>query len=95
MPARAGVWVGSDLHVHTSLGSNDTDGISFAADYAALGVERDLGLIVLTDHSNCAGSMDCPTGDVEDCPNQGPELVGQAEDDGFGRGRHVSTRLCG
>jgi hypothetical protein len=79
VPARAGTWVGADLHVHTSLGSNDTDGISFAADYAAVGVERGLGLIVLTDHSNCAGSMDCPTGDVEDCPNQGPELVGQAE----------------
>lgn len=71
--------MGADLHVHTSLGSNDTDGSSFAADYAALAVERGLALVVLTEHSNSAGSMDCPTGDVEDCPNQGPELVGQAE----------------
>jgi hypothetical protein len=75
-PARPGAWVGSDLHVHTSLGSNDTDGLSFAADHAAVAVERGLSLIVLTDHSNCTGSMDCPGGDVEDCPNQGPEWVG-------------------
>ena len=65
---------GADLHVHSSIGSNDTDGISNPADYVPVARERGLSLVVLTDHSNSAGSMDCPTGDVEDCPNQGPEF---------------------
>lgn len=73
--------VGTDLHAHTSLGSNDTPGESWPADYARVAAERDLALVVLTDHSNSAGSMDCGTGDVEDCPNQGSEVpaVIQAE----------------
>ncbi|MEO0602374.1 MAG: hypothetical protein AAF211_13110, partial [Myxococcota bacterium] len=30
--------------------------------------------VFVSDHSNSTGSQDCATGDVEDCPNQGPEL---------------------
>ncbi len=41
--------------------------------------ERGLDLIVITDHSNSAGSMDCETGDVEDCPNQGSEFPAQGD----------------
>ncbi len=73
-PTPPGQWYGTDLHLHTSTGSNDTDGVSFVADHAAAARERGLALLVFTDHSNSAGSMDCKTGDVEDCPNQGPEF---------------------
>ncbi|MCB9779095.1 MAG: CehA/McbA family metallohydrolase [Alphaproteobacteria bacterium] len=74
VPALAGEWTGGDLHVHTSTGSNDTDGVSFVDDQAAAARDRGLDWLVFTDHSNSAGSMDCETGDVEDCPNQGPEF---------------------
>jgi hypothetical protein len=40
---------------------------------------RGLSLVVITDHSNSAGSMDCETLDVEDCPNQGPEFPAREE----------------
>ncbi len=75
-PARPGAWVSADLHAHSSVGSDDIgdETGSWPADYAALAPDRGLQLVVLTDHSNSAGSMDCETGDVEDCPNQGPEF---------------------
>lgn len=71
-PVPEGRWVAGDLHVHASGASNDTDGVSFPADIADAARERGLGFVVLTDHSNSTGSMDCA--DVEDCPNQGPEF---------------------
>ena len=73
-PDRAGQWFATDLHAHTVHGSNDTDGVSDVASVSAMAVERGLSLVVITDHSNAAGSMDCESGDVEDCPNQGPEF---------------------
>jgi hypothetical protein len=72
--ARTGAWYAIDLHTHSSVGSNDTEGLSPVADLAAVARERGLSMVVITDHSNSAGSMDCPSGDVEDCPNQGPEF---------------------
>lgn len=80
LPNRAGQWWATDLHAHTSLGSNDTDGTS-PADLGAVAQERGLALVVITDHSNAAGSMDCETGDVEDCPNQGSEFPARAAAD--------------
>lgn len=65
-------WVAGDLHVHSSGASNDTDGFSFPADIASVARQRGLDFVVLTDHSNSTGSMECA--DVEDCPNQGPEF---------------------
>ena len=76
-PTRTGAWFGTDLHVHTSLGSNDTDGESGVSAQVSMARERGLSLLAITDHSNAAGSMDCATGDVEDCPNQGPEFPAQ------------------
>jgi len=71
-PFPEGRWVAGDLHVHASGASNDTDGVSFPEDIAAVARARGLGFVVLTDHSNSTGSMDCA--DVEDCINQGPEF---------------------
>ena len=78
-PQRTGSWVAVDLHVHSSVGSNDTDGLSPIADVAAVARDRGLSMVVITDHSNSAGSMGCSSGDVEDCPNQGPEFPAIAE----------------
>ena len=71
------MWGAGDVHVHSSGASNDTDGVSFPEDIAAMARARGLGFVVLTDHSNATGSMDCD--DVEDCPNLGPEFPWQAE----------------
>ena len=73
-PSRVGAWYATDMHIHTSHGSNDTDGESPVAAHVAVAEARGLDLLIFTDHSNSAGSMDCATGDVEDCPNQGPEF---------------------
>lgn len=75
-------WFATDLHVHSSLGSNDADDASTVDAIAEVAAERGLDLVVITDHSNSAGSMDCPSGDVEDCPNQGPEFPALALADG-------------
>lgn len=64
-------WVSFDAHVHSSLGSNDTDGTGTPELLKTRMEERALDYVFLTDHSNSLGSMDCE--DVEDCPNQGPE----------------------
>jgi len=71
---RAGSWHAVDLHVHSSIGSNDTDGLSPMEDVVSVARERGLSMVIITDHSNSAGSMGCASGDVEDCPNQGPEF---------------------
>ncbi len=68
-----GVWSPGDLHVHSSLGSNDTDDLGTVEALGPAMSGAGLEWLVLTDHSNSAGSMSCD--DVEDCPNQGPEVV--------------------
>lgn len=67
----APIWLAADLHVHSSIGSNDTDGLGTADVIAGYMQKAGLDLLWLTDHSNSLGSMHCD--DVEDCPNLGPE----------------------
>lgn len=81
VPTLLGEWVAIDLHVHSSLGSNDAGEESTVAGIVEMARSRGLGLVAITDHSNSAGSMDCETGDVEDCPNQGPEFPSSQEAD--------------
>jgi hypothetical protein len=78
---RPGRWFAGDLHVHTSVGSNDTDGLGTVAFLADTARARGLDFVFITDHSNAAGSMDCETGDVEDCPNRGPEFPAREASD--------------
>lgn len=66
-------WLATDPHVHSSLGSNDTDGLGTPNAVLSAMETAGLDLIWLTDHSNSQGSMTCE--DVEDCPNQGPEMT--------------------
>jgi hypothetical protein len=80
-PERSGRWYATDLHVHSAAGSNDADPSSTVAAHAEMAKSRGLSLIAITDHSNSAGSMDCETGDVEDCPNQGSEFPSRVEAD--------------
>ena len=67
------MWKTIDPHVHSSLGSNDTDGLGTPDQIESAMTRANLDYIILTDHSNSQGSMSCV--DVEDCPNQGPELT--------------------
>jgi len=71
--APIGEWLAGDLHVHSSLGSNDTDGLGTPDALGPAMEAAGLDFVFLTDHSNSQGSMDCA--DVEDCPNQGPEVT--------------------
>ncbi|MGC6509746.1 MAG: hypothetical protein ACON4U_15080 [Myxococcota bacterium] len=66
-------WLSTDPHVHSSLGSNDTDGLGTPNRIGMAMENAGLDLIWMTDHSNSQGSMNCD--DVEDCPNQGPEMT--------------------
>jgi len=66
-----GEWLAGDLHVHSSVGSDDTDGKGTLEALAPAMQRAGLDWVVLTDHSNGTGSMHCD--DVELCPNQGPE----------------------
>ena len=66
-----GTWLAADLHVHSSVGSNDTDGQGVPNVLAERMEAAGLDVVFVTDHSNAMGSMGCD--DVEDCPNQGPE----------------------
>lgn len=66
-----GEWLAGDVHVHSSVGSNDTDGLGGIEALAPAMERAGLDWLVLTDHSNSTGSMHCD--DVEDCPNLGPE----------------------
>lgn len=72
-PTVEGTWLATDLHVHSSVGSNDTDGLGTREALPAAMAAAGLDHIVLTDHSNSAGSMHCD--DVEDCINLGPETT--------------------
>ena len=69
--APEGAWLAGDLHVHSSVGSNDTDGLGLPGALGPAMEAAGLDFVYLTDHSNSMGSMACETGDVEDCPNQG------------------------
>ena len=71
-PTKEPNWVRIDPHVHSSVGSNDTDGLGTPDRIEAQLIAAKLDGIWLTDHSNSQGSMHCD--DVEDCPNLGPEL---------------------
>lgn len=66
-------WFSIDLHVHSSIGSNDTDGLGVPENIAEVVELSGLDFVWLTDHSNSLGSMYCE--DVEDCPNEGPEWI--------------------
>jgi hypothetical protein len=68
-----GAWIATDLHVHSSVGSNDTDGLGTVDALGPAMEVAGLDALWLTDHSNSAGSMHCA--DVEDCPNLGPETT--------------------
>ena len=83
-------WISIDLHVHSSLGSNDTDGWGTPENILDAMTQAHLDFVWLTDHSNSLGSMHCE--DVEDCPNEGPELIpGQWPQNVF-RGVEISPR---
>lgn len=72
-------WLAGDFHVHSSVGSNDTrypDGslLSWPETIRDVARERGLAFVVITDHSNSAGSIVETT--VEDFRlwNMGPEF---------------------
>ncbi len=69
----AETWLAGDLHVHSSVASNDTDGRGLPDALGPAMAAAGLDFVFLTDHSNAAGSMHCD--DVEDCPNLGPEVA--------------------
>ena len=75
----AGQWYAGDFHVHTSVASSDTrypDGHveSFPETIRRVAIERGMSFVVLTDHSNAAGSR--VDTQVEDGRlwNHGPEF---------------------
>ena len=72
-------WISGDVHVHSSIGSDDTDGQSSPEQVGLAARDAGLAFVVITDHSNAAGSMHCD--DVEDCPNLGPEFPAADEVD--------------
>ncbi len=72
-------WLSGDVHVHSSIGSDDTDGESSPLQIATAALDAGLAFVAVTDHSNSAGSMDCE--DAEDCPNRGPEFPAGEEVD--------------
>jgi hypothetical protein len=72
-------WFAGDFHVHTSVGSNDTrypDGTarSFPETVRDVAVERGMSFVVITDHSNSAGSKVDTLVECEDQWNRGPEF---------------------
>ncbi len=74
-----GQWHAGDFHVHTVIGSNDTRGedeepTSFPETIKRIGLERGLSFVVITDHSNSAGSVTHTTKEYGDQWNQGPEF---------------------
>lgn len=76
---RAGRWLPGDLHVHSSIGSNDTrlrDGSveSFPETIVAVARDRDMAWLVITDHSNSAGSLTTTTVEDGNLWNRGPEF---------------------
>ena len=83
-----GEWLAGDLHVHSSVGSNDTDGLGTEEALGPAMANAGLDWLVLSDHSNCTGSMHCE--DVEDCPNLGPEGTPGDWPDGVFVGSEIS-----
>ncbi len=69
-----GHWYDGDVHVHASGASNDTGGDSTPQAIAKVARERGLSFIVLTDHSNSAGSDASTTHEDPALYNQGPEF---------------------
>lgn len=78
-PDPPGRWRTGDLHVHATGASNDAGGDSTPEAIKSAALERGLDFVVLTDHSNSAGSD--PTTRDEDPAlfNQGPEFMYWAE----------------
>jgi hypothetical protein len=75
----AGNWYAGDFHVHSSVGSNDTrlpDGTlqSWPTTIVEVARERGMSFVVITDHSNSAGSITTTTVEYADTWNQGPEF---------------------
>jgi len=83
-------WSAIDFHVHSSIGSNDTDGTGIPQNIAEAMQRAGLDAVWLTDHSNSLGSMHCS--DVEDCPNQGPEYTDEQWPEGVFHGVEISPR---
>ena len=71
-PEQKLLWLKIDPHVHSSVGSNDTDGLGTPERIRERLIAAQLDGIWVSDHSNAQGSMHCD--DPEDCPNLGPEL---------------------
>ena len=74
-----GTWFAGDFHVHTSVGSNDTrypDGRreSYPDTIVKQASETGLSFVVITDHSNSAGSDTDTTTEYGSLWNQGPEF---------------------
>jgi hypothetical protein len=88
-----GDWFAGDFHVHSAVGSNDTrraDGTteSWPENIAAVAKERGMSFVVVTDHSNSAGSITDSTVEDFNLFNQGPEFplwqtAAALSDDGF------------
>ena len=70
-----GEWLRGDLHVHATGASNDTGGDSYPQDIATRAQAMGLHFVVLTDHSNSAGSDPTTTDEDPALFNQGPEFV--------------------
>lgn len=74
-----GAWFRGDFHVHTSVGSNDTrlkDGTyeSWPAAVKEIARARGMDFVVITDHSNSAGSATTTTREDGRLWNRGPEF---------------------
>jgi len=70
-----GSWYKGDFHVHSTGASNDTGGDSYPEDIKNKAIERGLDFVVLTDHSNSAGSDPSTTYEDPSLFNMGPEFV--------------------
>ena len=68
-------WYASDLHVHATGASNDTGGESWPAAIKVVAQARGLDVVILTDHSNSAGSDPHSLDEAEALFNLGPEFV--------------------
>ena len=87
-PSLNWTWLSADTHVHSSLGSNDTDGLGLDNVLETAMRTAGLDIVWITDHSNSQGSMECV--DVEDCPNQGPEITSGDWPSGVWLGSEIS-----
>ena len=69
-----GRWLAGDFHVHAVGASNDTGPESTPEHIKEVAVARGLDFVVLTDHSNSAGSDTTTRDEDPDLFNQGPEF---------------------